>query len=276
MEPALMTCPHGHSYYYLDDGSCPYCKIERNKKWIVICAVVSIVMICTGLVLLFSTNNPILAEISIVGFFLGGVSLLLVKTNERLRRNNELCIGENPISPILEPLNNEASFHEGNGIVFTVGRASDNDLVINDVFINKHHCRIEMKGSRCCIIDLGSTNGTFVNGTRVKDGALVNRWDTIQIGHTILSGDDIWKHMPPINTYRKGSLYYDQVELTDKYKAVIDKVEKKVDRKLKFHPSNGRLGYCHVYWETKQSILKKKYGIDWRTPSELNPKVMFD
>jgi hypothetical protein len=36
------------------------------------------------------------------------------------------------------------------------------------------------------------------------------------------------------------------------------------------------LGYCHSVWGEQQRILKEKYGIDWKTPAELNPDICFD
>jgi len=50
-----------------------------------------------------------------------------------------------------------------------------------------------------------------------------------------------------------------------------------VDQALAQHPLKGRMGFCYnTIWETKKRILKKKYHIDWQTPAELNPQVMFD
>ena len=283
MEPALMTCPHGHSYYYLDDGSCPYCKIESNKKWIVICTAVSIVMICTGIALLFYTDYPLLLEISIVGVFIGGISLLLVKTNKRLRTYNELCNGKIPVSPTpkmidkdLVPCEKSLSKESFEERIITSGRSTSNYMVINDFLVSRNHCHIVLEGCQCFVVDLNSVNGTFVNEARVTGKVPVKSGDVIRIGNTKLGVDDIWEYLPPLNTYRKGSLYYDQVELTEEYKAIIDEVEEKVDKKLKKHPLYHRMGYFSIYEPTKKSLLKDKYGIDWRTPSELNPKVMFD
>ena len=284
MEPALVTCSNGHSYYFLNDGSCPYCKIERNKKWIVICMVASITLICLGIALLFFTDYPLLAEISIVGVFVGGISLFLMKKNKRLRTYNELCIGEIPMSPTPKlmdenmvscekPLIKESYVER----IITVGRSASNDMVVNDFCVSRNHCHIVLKeGSQCFVVDLNSRNGTFVNGDRVTGMAPVKRGDIIRIGNTTLGVDDIWEYLPPLNTYRKGSLYYDQVELTEEYKAIIDEVEERVDKKLKRHPLYHRMGYFSIYEPTKKRLLKDKYGIDWRTPSELNPKVMFD
>jgi hypothetical protein len=37
-----------------------------------------------------------------------------------------------------------------------------------------------------------------------------------------------------------------------------------------------RLGFCHIVWATQKRILKDKYGIDWKTPAEMNPGILFD
>jgi hypothetical protein len=35
-------------------------------------------------------------------------------------------------------------------------------------------------------------------------------------------------------------------------------------------------GACHILWGRQQDILKEKYGINWRTPADMNPDIMFD
>ncbi len=59
--------------------------------------------------------------------------------------------------------------------VITIGRALDNDVVIDSAEVSRHHARIEVHGGEFEITDLGSTNGTTVNGrpankTRLNDG----------------------------------------------------------------------------------------------------------
>jgi hypothetical protein len=36
------------------------------------------------------------------------------------------------------------------------------------------------------------------------------------------------------------------------------------------------MGFCHQFWHTKRRILSERYGVDWRTPVELNPQILFD
>lgn len=41
-------------------------------------------------------------------------------------------------------------------------------------------------------------------------------------------------------------------------------------------PNKGKLGFCIDYWQAKKELLKRRYGIDWKTPPQLNPDVYFD
>ena len=49
----------------------------------------------------------------------------------------------------------------------TIGRAEPADIVLSDAQISRSHCRIEIDEQRVVVTDLGSTNGTFVQGARV-------------------------------------------------------------------------------------------------------------
>jgi ABC transport system ATP-binding/permease protein len=51
--------------------------------------------------------------------------------------------------------------------VITLGRASDNDLPLNYPTVSGHHARLEQRGGAYQLIDLGSTNGTTMNGRRI-------------------------------------------------------------------------------------------------------------
>ena len=64
--------------------------------------------------------------------------------------------------------------------VTTVGRANDNVIVLPDAFISSHHAQVVRQNGRWFLTDLGSTNGSAVNGRRcdgravpLKDGDIV-------------------------------------------------------------------------------------------------------
>ncbi|MEM1417684.1 MAG: FHA domain-containing protein, partial [Myxococcota bacterium] len=56
--------------------------------------------------------------------------------------------------------------------VVTIGSAEDNDLVLADDTVSRYHCRIVQEGPHFLVVDLGSTNGTFVNRVRVREAFL--------------------------------------------------------------------------------------------------------
>lgn len=69
---------------------------------------------------------------------------------------------------------------------FLIGRTNDSHLCLpDDRFFSRHHCLLEISPPRCFLRDLGSTNGTFVNGHRVSEAFLQNG-DQIQGGATVL------------------------------------------------------------------------------------------
>jgi S-DNA-T family DNA segregation ATPase FtsK/SpoIIIE len=70
--------------------------------------------------------------------------------------------------------------------VITIGRDSRNDVVIQDPQVSRHHAELHVGFQAVSIVDLKSTNGTWVDGQNVKSAVIVN--DTqVRIGSMTLS-----------------------------------------------------------------------------------------
>jgi hypothetical protein len=74
---------------------------------------------------------------------------------------------------------------EVDGTPLTVGRASDNALVLGDPRVSRHHARLQARRGTLVLTDLGSTNGSRVNGVRVDECAL-GVGDRVVVGDTVL------------------------------------------------------------------------------------------
>ena len=71
--------------------------------------------------------------------------------------------------------------HRAGEKALRMGRSPDNDVIFRDPATSGHHARIERRGEAFWIVDLGSTNGTFVNGESVQEKQL-NHGDRVTVG----------------------------------------------------------------------------------------------
>jgi pSer/pThr/pTyr-binding forkhead associated (FHA) protein len=71
--------------------------------------------------------------------------------------------------------------------VVTIGRELNNDIVINDGKVSRHHIQIVSDGGTYRIVDFNSSNGTFVNGQRITGEMPLTPTDVVRIGNTTLS-----------------------------------------------------------------------------------------
>ena len=69
----------------------------------------------------------------------------------------------------------------------SIGRVEENDVVLPRTNVSKRHARLVLKDERYVLIDLKSTNGTYVNGRRIAAPMMVGAGDKIYIGDFILS-----------------------------------------------------------------------------------------
>jgi hypothetical protein len=69
------------------------------------------------------------------------------------------------------------------GALISIGRASDNDVIVDDAQVSRHHCQLKLQHGAYSFADLGSRNGSAVNGQPVNEVAL-GPGDVIRIGAT--------------------------------------------------------------------------------------------
>lgn len=70
---------------------------------------------------------------------------------------------------------------------FIIGRDADNQIVLNEKLVSRHHAQLTVLDNGLVMIkDLGSSNGTFINGNRVTEGYL-NTGDVVKCGTVFLN-----------------------------------------------------------------------------------------
>jgi pSer/pThr/pTyr-binding forkhead associated (FHA) protein len=67
------------------------------------------------------------------------------------------------------------------GNIKTIGRASRADFIVEATLVSRLHCRLSAGATELEVVDLDSTNGTYVNGQRVERAAL-KAGDTLGVG----------------------------------------------------------------------------------------------
>lgn len=72
------------------------------------------------------------------------------------------------------------------GDQLTIGRDSANEIVINDAEVSRRHARLTFQGGKYVLEDLGSTNGTFVNGQRLAGPRVLKPGEVVSFGEQIV------------------------------------------------------------------------------------------
>ncbi len=73
---------------------------------------------------------------------------------------------------------------EGDQLI--IGRDTASNIAINDAEVSRKHARMTFQGGKYVIEDLGSTNGTFVNGQRLASPAVLKSGDVVSLGEQIV------------------------------------------------------------------------------------------
>ena len=86
----------------------------------------------------------------------------------------------------------------------TIGRVSGNDIVLPKGNVSKRHSRLTLKDGHVDIVDLKSTNGTYVNGKKITDVTPVGATDRVYVGDFLIMIDglagevgSLARRMPP-------------------------------------------------------------------------------
>jgi ABC transport system ATP-binding/permease protein len=87
---------------------------------------------------------------------------------------------------ILQSAEPATTFRLTPGAVKTVGRAPRADFIVDAALVSRLHCRITATADKLEVVDLKSTNGTFVNGKRINK-AQVADGDTLRVGRVELT-----------------------------------------------------------------------------------------
>jgi ABC transport system ATP-binding/permease protein len=130
-----------------------------------------------------------------------------------------------PPPPVLPPTAQPAAFrpptavHRIGQLVIKIGRATDNDVVLDDLLVSRHHATLQRSGSNWELADNNSANGTYVNGNRIQR-ADIGPNDVVGIGHQLLHlvGDQLVEYVD------SGNISYEAFNLrvvTDKGKVLL-------------------------------------------------------
>jgi pSer/pThr/pTyr-binding forkhead associated (FHA) protein/subtilisin family serine protease len=125
---------------------------------------------------------------------LGGAGLLLLaRRRARQRPSEPTSLSAPSVPPIQAIAHGElrgvdlAPIPLGTGTI-EVGRSSENDIVLRSPNVSRHHARIVCADGACTVEDLGSSNGTFVDGERVSH-AVLKPGTQLRLGDVVLTYD---------------------------------------------------------------------------------------
>ena len=92
----------------------------------------------------------------------------------------------------------------------TAGRHPDSDIFLDDVTVSRRHVEFYREDGRFTVRDVGSLNGTYVNGSRIEEADLAGG-DEVQIGKfrlQFLTSPDLWRQTIPGEQHGRGSQGY--------------------------------------------------------------------
>jgi hypothetical protein len=107
-----------------------------------------------------------------------------VAVPRRERQGPDLRAGVDPRLEVVAAMGLEPGTEFEIGDSATMGRADGSDIPVDDPFASSVHARIFPRGQFMYIEDMGSTNGTYLNGRRLRAAERLKVGDTVRIGET--------------------------------------------------------------------------------------------
>lgn len=92
-------------------------------------------------------------------------------------KGNRLVVTEGPLSGTVVPLG---------ATPITIGRAADSTLVLDDDYASTNHCRIYSAGGEWVVEDLNSTNGTWLDRTRITRPTVLTLGVPLRVGRSVM------------------------------------------------------------------------------------------
>lgn len=125
---------------------------------------------------------------------------------------------------VLQPGSSEQKEMMFDQNVITIGSMPDNDIVIPDDTVSRNHCRIVQDGADYLAVDLNSTNGTFINGVRIREAYLAPG-QIVGVGNKQIRFQPVDEKIPviPIASEKFGSIVGRSVKMREIF-GVLDKI----------------------------------------------------
>lgn len=157
----------------------------------------------------------------------------------------------------------------------TIGRKSDNDIIIDNQAVSGHHAQIEAQGDDLVLEDLNSLNGTFVNGQKISKTELYND-DVVLIGvHTLHVSSSKSREVDNKNYAMRGrSMDETMVIAPDDQRKILNAADKSAPEPLGgFLVISGSADQREYELKERVSAIGKEEGSAIRMKGFFAPKV---
>jgi pSer/pThr/pTyr-binding forkhead associated (FHA) protein len=139
---------------------------------------------------------------------------------------------------VIENGQNEGNEYIVRKPVTLLGRSESCDLIVNDPLVSRRHCQVLWDGVYCTVEDLGSTNGTYVNGQLLRAAYALQPGDRLQVANVVFNFADpqaaqIGRKRPTLKierAVRRVTVNSELVELSAKEYALLMYLDEHSDR----------------------------------------------